>query len=1018
MEKLLIVMICGLAFLLALTPARNSDLWLHLASGRWLLGNGIFPDGRDPFSSTTQGVYWVNQTWLSDLLLYGIYRVGNGTALVFAKSILMALVAALFFCFRGRGEGMGVLPFAGFAALVALAPWLVLQSTLLSLLGVVVTLYLLERPGLSEGAAAEKGKRGRWLLVPLFALWANLDSWFILGPLLVGLYVLGELLCRSPASEGSTPPARRFLLLFCAGLAACLATPYHYHIFAWPTPLGITHTEQALREDPLGRALVLSPFGSLFVDSALFRSPGAWAYYLLLAASAISFVRSIGTIPAGRLLVWLGLAGLSIYQARTIPFFAVAAAIFLGLNHQERSRSRPTSEASRRLRITDPRLGALIGIVLLVLAWPGWLQPAPYQPRGWTAEPDGSLTRLAEHLKRGHAQGYLRSNRFALTFSPEAANYLAWLCPEEKGFLDSRLPLFDRVADDYVQMRRRLLQDDDAGPKLASLLDAHQIDRILLYDSDRNRVRQAYRDLFLARSQWELLAVEGGAMLFRRDGATPSADAYDYARAAYHPSAKMPPAPRPPRPPLWYDVFFRPADERSADVEEAALHLFTFDLEAEQLPTRLVRQWLFAQAASLIGGSGNCLEPSGAASVLALRLHITPISTAPAAQPVEPSVADRFAAAFVHLNDTGPAEPLLLALRAARRALAANPDDGRAFLLLGEAYFRLAQQTSERRWQELLPTLAELRQAQILTTLEQAAALRPDLAQAHDLLAQIYFAQGQMDRCLEHRRAELQIAERDSKRHGSGAAAAADRLEALRIVVENLEKVIDESETTYQANLPGKTEPSKVLLRAQLAARYGLAHKALDMMLESSPAIFGRDGVVYQLDLMMKAGQSYQVRDWLEPDYERKIANYHWIKARAAAGCGDYAEADAELDKGSERLRRPVPLLPNLQTPVRSAVALYVGKIVLARPLAAPSILEALYPLGSFAEHLRQEADWQVLRGLLAVEAGAVEKAQQHFRTALDLWDSEAAAAAGGGLDFASRPIAQEMLHRLSEPRP
>ena len=45
----------------------------------------------------------------------------------------------------------------------------------------MLTLYLIE-----------KGGALRWLLVPLFALWANLDAWFILGPGLVGLYALGE----------------------------------------------------------------------------------------------------------------------------------------------------------------------------------------------------------------------------------------------------------------------------------------------------------------------------------------------------------------------------------------------------------------------------------------------------------------------------------------------------------------------------------------------------------------------------------------------------------------------------------------------------------------------------------------------------------------------------------------------------------------------------------------------------------------------------------------------------------
>src|SRR5690349_16606221 len=58
LDRLLAWLVCGLAFVLASTPARNSDLWLHLASGRSLSAGGL-PDGTDPFSSTTRGVIWV-----------------------------------------------------------------------------------------------------------------------------------------------------------------------------------------------------------------------------------------------------------------------------------------------------------------------------------------------------------------------------------------------------------------------------------------------------------------------------------------------------------------------------------------------------------------------------------------------------------------------------------------------------------------------------------------------------------------------------------------------------------------------------------------------------------------------------------------------------------------------------------------------------------------------------------------------------------------------------------------------
>jgi hypothetical protein len=56
-----------------------------------------------------------------------------------------------------------------------------------------------------------------------------------------------------------------------------------------------------------------------------------------------------------------------------------------------------------------------------------------------------------------------------------------------------------------------------------------------------------------------------------------------------------------------------------------------------------------------------------------------------------------------------------------------------------------------------------------------------------------------------------------------------------------------------------------------------------------------------------------------------------------------------------------------------------------------------------------------VLRGLLALESGAVEAAREHFRTALEVWGDPGRAAAGGALDFLTRPIAQDVMRRLGE---
>src|SRR5205085_7450049 len=98
---------------------------------------------------------------------------------------------------------------------------------------------------------------------------------------------------------------------------------------------GLTHAERALLGDPLGQGLVVSPFRRPFTTAPAFASPGGWAYCLLVAAGAASFALRGRAPHPGRLLAWLALAALSLYQARAIPFFAVAAGPILALNLQE-----------------------------------------------------------------------------------------------------------------------------------------------------------------------------------------------------------------------------------------------------------------------------------------------------------------------------------------------------------------------------------------------------------------------------------------------------------------------------------------------------------------------------------------------------------------------------------------------------------------------------------------------------------------------------------------------------------
>src|SRR5262245_26258856 len=102
LEWLLVLLVLLFAFAAASFAASNSDFWLHLATGREI-AQGNYRFGTDPFSYTTEGVYWANHAWLFDLGLYLGYQLVGGKGLVILKALGVALLAWLLLRFRAPG---------------------------------------------------------------------------------------------------------------------------------------------------------------------------------------------------------------------------------------------------------------------------------------------------------------------------------------------------------------------------------------------------------------------------------------------------------------------------------------------------------------------------------------------------------------------------------------------------------------------------------------------------------------------------------------------------------------------------------------------------------------------------------------------------------------------------------------------------------------------------------------------------------------------------------------------------
>ena len=994
---LLVPAVCVVAFLLASVPARNSLLWLHLASGREIARLGPFAAPR----ALTYGVEnpLPSPSWLYDLGAYQLYQVAGDRGFMIVHALLVAILVFLLVV-QCKGRDNLFLPGIGaLAATLALGPWLAPGPLLVSALFLAATLLLLDR--IREGSRVACG----WLIA-LFLLWANVDSWFILGLAITGLQAVGVFLNRSNtnAAEDRSGRGASTLLLIAlfGGAGACLVNPQFFNVFRLPTLLGVSPAAQVLRNDPLGSGLILSPLTSSFWESPIGTSPGGFAFAFLVAAGGFSFL-VIRRRDLSQFLPWLAVTGLVLFQVRLLPLFVVVAAPFLVRNLRESLREyRPSSGSVAVLRF----LGGLIllgALALPAVAWTGWLQPAPFEPRQWKMEPDRALVRMAAHINRWRDQGRMGPDERVFATTLDAGHYLAWLCPGQSTLLDGRLDQYPaQVARDFLDLRAALQGKDSADKGASETLRQHGIGYVLLADRDLDSFGRAFSRMS-NESGWALAALEGQACLFAGpDGAgTPRLPPLDLNRLVVDPTSEQrAPDHRPARSlrPHWADPFWRAQQARSADRDEARLHLALYD-QAKGVYLQSHRiLWDMSQMAALIGTGANPSDPFSASCGVTIRSQLLLAAlNLPEGKPDSPvnlTPAERIAvfmrAGYVARRDQGPMGQLFLAIRACRRALEDNPDDSVAWLLLGQSYWRLVTRSQERGGSDL-PQLRTLRLTQTATALNRAVQLRPDLEEAHELLFALYGFLGYRDLQLEHAHALLRI-RRKAKPTGEGADRSQQNLDLFTENVTRMEQEVEKLRSLHNTNSANQ----RILLRAQDALRRGLARQALEILLTSDTAAFGPTGAIMELELLLVVGRAEEAREWLTEELEASLGdrNFHWMRVLIDASEG--AMKDAHVNIESLQTQRDMHSGPGNQVfEIRQIFAFGVAQLVLGYRLPdggparfglqVASQQEAFVQLNGFSGILHHQALVHTLHGLLAIEQGDGQAARMHLRKALEI---------------------------------
>lgn len=385
----------------------DADVWWHLRTGQWIVQHRWVPY-TDSFSRFGMGRPWAAYSWVFEVAIYGLFtRLGLVGLLVYVYALMLAVTAALHSLVRKFEPRLPYSVALTGLALLALAPFYTPRPWLFTILFFILELNIL--------VTVQRSRRYRilLLLLPLFALWANVHIQFVYGLFVLGIVALEDpldrllLKGREGREEDKPLPFRTMACVIAGCLIAILVNPYHYRIYAivWDTlKLG-------------GLYDVISELQAL-----QFRNLTDWLVLLMTLAAAFALGRRGEIRPVWALLLLSG-AFLSFRSGRDSWFIVIVAVVIIPSARSAARIAWPRARSTTEAFI----LVAIVGIVLFTTILSSPLSESDLQRRVAETYPVAA----AEFVEQRGYRGPLY-NDF------DWGGYLIWRLPELPVSIDGR----------------------------------------------------------------------------------------------------------------------------------------------------------------------------------------------------------------------------------------------------------------------------------------------------------------------------------------------------------------------------------------------------------------------------------------------------------------------------------------------------------------------------------------------------------------------------------------------------
>jgi len=480
------IIFLGIFFFLTLsgdqTLLGDADTGYHVRAGEFIIDNLSLPHA-DIFSFLTPPLQWTLHEWFAEVIMAHVHRIAGLPGIVILFSFLIALSSYLAFelLLKPRSNVFFAAAIALLIALFSASNWLA-RPHIFTFVLFVVWYYLL------INYYQFKNRNYLFLMPPLMLLWVNLHGGFILGLILLGIYLFGSLAHWYYASNSEKEQwfeKSRFLAMtFIACVFVALLNPYGPKALLFPFRV----VQDQFLMDHISEYL-----------SPNFHFSAIKPFEILLLAIITIFGVCGARLEIIELTLILLFAHMALYSSRHIPLFAIISGPIVLKQANiafEKLGGRFVTFVKKRLdniakidQSTIPYFWPSIGVLIVVtLTTTGLLRynfDAKYEP-----------VRAVEFIKRENIKGNMFNN-------DEFGDYIIYAgWPQFKVFIDGRTDMYgaSRVKE-YIRISQA-----DAGWE--SLLDKYKITWIV---HDPN---SALSKVLLERNDWKLVYSDDVANIF------------------------------------------------------------------------------------------------------------------------------------------------------------------------------------------------------------------------------------------------------------------------------------------------------------------------------------------------------------------------------------------------------------------------------------------------------------------------------------------------------------------------